>query len=365
MNKIGLYIHIPFCKSKCPYCDFYSLRKGEEDYDIYTSSLKKSLNWWKQKTDKKADTLYLGGGTPSLLGGERISEIVSFAKELFGCDGEITVECNPSCADADFFEMVSQAGVNRISLGMQSAVDSERKKLGRIADVHQVELSIKNALSAGIENISLDVMMGIPEQNEKSLADTLDFCVSSGVKHISAYILKIEEGTWFYKNSHRLNLPDDDLTADLYLQMADFLNENSFNQYEISNFAKKGYESRHNLKYWNCEEYIGIGPSAHSFSDGKRLYYPRNIEAFEKGAEPVVDGVGGDLQEYIMLRLRLSEGLVFSKCKRRFPDFVKEEYIRKAEPLKKSGLIKLDNDSISLTPEGFLLSNAIIGKIIY
>ncbi len=193
MDKIGLYIHIPFCKSKCPYCDFYSLRQGESEWESYVSSVKNSLNFWAEKTSRKADTLYFGGGTPSLIGGDKISELVVLSKELFGCDGEITVECNPSCVDDEFFKKIAAAGANRVSLGMQSAVDSERKKLGRLADIKAVEKAISWAKASGIDNISLDVMLAIPDQTEKSLAETLDFCVGSGVKHISAYILKLEE----------------------------------------------------------------------------------------------------------------------------------------------------------------------------
>ncbi len=365
MNKIGLYIHIPFCKSKCPYCDFYSLKKGEYDCEKYISSVKDSLRVWAQKTDKKADTLYFGGGTPSLLGGEKISELVRVSQELFACDGEITVECNPSCVEDDFFKKIASAGVNRISLGMQSAVDDERKHLGRIADVRAVERAICLAKVAGINNISLDVMIGIPHQTEKSLKETLRFCVDSDVEHISAYMLKIEEGTWFHKNAHKLELPDDDYTADLYLGMVDFLGSNGFEQYEVSNFAKPGYESRHNLKYWNCEEYLGVGPSAHSFLDGKRFFYPRDISLFENGGEPVSDGDGGDLEEYIMLRLRLAEGLVFDKCEKRFSDFSKEKYLLKALPLEKAGFVETDENRLRLTTRGFLLSNSVIEKIIF
>lgn len=365
MKKIGLYIHIPFCKSKCPYCDFYSLKKGEHNCVDYVLAIKASLKNWAQKTRRKADTLYFGGGTPSLLGGDKINELVAAAKEHFVCDGEVTVECNPSCVEDNFFEKIACAGVNRISLGMQSAVDDERKRLGRIADVRAVERSISLAQRAGIDNISLDVMLGIPDQSKKSLKETLAFCVNSGAKHISAYMLKIEEGTWFHKNAHKLNLPDDDFTADLYLGMVDFLGDNGFGQYEVSNFAKRGFESRHNLKYWNCEEYLGIGPSAHSFLDGKRFFYPRDIGLFESGAEPVDDGDGGDLEEYIMLRLRLAEGLAFDECRDRFHSFAKEKYLAKTAVLEKAGLVKTDSGSIALTPEGFLVSNAVIEKIIF
>ena len=364
MKSIGLYIHIPFCKSKCPYCDFYSLNNITADFDAYVGAVKKSLASYSVK-GLTADTIYLGGGTPSFIGGGRVSQIVSEAKRLFGAAGEITVECNPSCSQGDFFKIIAESGVNRVSLGMQSAVDSERRGLGRLSDRRTVQECIKNAQNAGIDNISLDIMLGIPGQSEKSLKETLVFCTDSGVKHISAYILKIEENTVFYRKRDSLNLPDDDVTADMYLEAVSYLEQNGFNQYEISNFALAGYESRHNLKYWNCEEYLGIGPSAHSFFDGKRFYYPRNIEHFMGGGDSVFDSYGGDLQEYIMLRLRLREGLVFCKAKERYPSFDKNGYIKKAAELKKHGLVEFDSDSLRLTPTGFLLSNSVISELIY
>lgn len=364
MKNIGLYIHIPFCKSKCPYCDFYSLNNSGADFDDYVSAVKKSLALYSGRV-LTADTIYLGGGTPSFIGASRVSQIVSEAKRLFGNAGEITVECNPSCSQGDFFKIIAESGVNRVSLGMQSAVDSERRSLGRLADRQTVQDCIKNARSAGIDNVSFDIMLGIPGQTEKSFKDTLDFCVSSGVKHISAYILKIEENTVFYKKQDSLNLPDDDFTSNIYLEAVSFLKSNGFSQYEISNFAQPGYESRHNLKYWNCEEYLGIGPSAHSFLDGKRFYYPHDIERFVSGGEPIFDSYGGDLQEYIMLRLRLGEGLVFDKAKKRYPSFDKNKYIKKAQAMEKYGLVEIDSDALRLTPKGFLLSNSVISEVIY
>ena len=175
MRNIGLYIHVPFCRSKCPYCDFYSMRSDSLGYDDYTACVLESLEEWRENTDKKADTLYLGGGTPSLIGGKNIAMIVRRAKALFGVDGEITVECNPSAIEEGFFETVAKAGVNRISLGMQSAVDSERRKLGRTADRACILKCIKEARDAGIDNITLDVMLGVPGQTMESLKETIDF----------------------------------------------------------------------------------------------------------------------------------------------------------------------------------------------
>lgn len=365
MKNIGLYIHVPFCKSKCPYCDFYSMRAYDGQYDDYTACVLEGLENWADKLGRKADTLYFGGGTPSLLGGRNIALVTRRAKELFYVDGEITVECNPSATEDDFFETVAKSGVNRISLGMQSAVDSERRKLGRLADSKRVEECIKNARSAGINNITLDVMLGVPEQTEESLKKTIDFCLKNDVPHLSAYMLKLEEGTYYYNNAEKLNLPDEDATADMYTLLGDILEENGYRNYEISNFAKPGFEGRHNLKYWNCEEYLGIGPSAHSFINGKRFYYPRDLDSFRLGVEPVPDGDGGDEEEYIMLRLRLADGLIFNEFTERFGKPFPAEIVERARVFEKQGLFCMSENSLNLTRKGFLLSNTIISNLIY
>ncbi len=341
------------------------MRSDAVGYDDYTACVIESLESWSDKLSRKADTLYLGGGTPSLIGGKNIAFIVRRAKELFGVDGEITVECNPSAVEDDFFETIAKAGVNRISLGMQSAVDSERRKLGRTADRDKVLKCINGARNAGIENITLDVMLGVPDQTMESLKETINFCVETGVPHISAYMLKLEEGTYYYNNAQKLNLPDEDTTADMYNLLADELEKNGFTHYEISNFAKEGFEGKHNLKYWNTEEYLGIGPSAHSFIDGKRFFYPRDMEHFRLGKDPLDDGSGGDEEEYVMLRLRLKDGIIFSEFSKRYGKEFSSEIIKKAKLFEKQGLIRVTEESISLTRAGFLLSNTIISELIY
>lgn len=363
MKKIGLYIHVPFCRSKCPYCDFYSMRASENDFDRYTHSVINSMTGWAHKLNVEADTLYIGGGTPSLIGGDNISKIVSAAKELFGADGEITVECNPSAVEDGFFEKAAQSGVNRVSLGMQSAVDSERRILGRLSGNELVQRRIEQARAAGIENISLDVMLGVPDQTEKSLAQTVNFCIETDVPHISAYMLKLEEGTYYYNNAHKLNLPSDDSVVDMYLLLSKMLEQKGYSHYEISNFAKPGYESRHNLKYWNCDEYLGIGPSAHSFLGGKRFFYPRDLASFESGAEPIADGDGGDYSEYVMLRLRLKDGLNYSEYEKKYSKCLPTEFTEKARQFEKLGLMKIDGEKISLTENGFLVSNSVICEL--
>lgn len=313
--------------------------------------------------DIRFDTVYFGGGTPSLLGAERLSKI---AKHIFESNPDIvefTVECNPSTVTDGFFDILRDSGVNRISMGLQSAVDAERKKLGRSASAETVYKHIQNAGRAGIDNISLDLMLGIPHQTTESLRSSVDFCAESGATHISAYLLKIEENTPFYVKRDSLSLPDDDFCCDLYLETVSLLEKHGFLQYEISNFAKDNLVSRHNLKYWNCEEYIGIGPSAHSFFGGERFYFDRDFDAFMNGNSPLSDGRGGDFSEYAMLRLRLREGLKNSDTINRFGHTIPSAVYQNAERIPKNLLI-CDGEKIALTPEGFLLSNTIISELL-
>lgn len=332
--------------------------------DLYTTSIEKSLKDWQKKLNVSADTLYIGGGTPSIIGAKRLNRIISAAKNQFKIEGEITIECNPSSVEMGFFKAIANVGANRISLGLQSAVESERSSLGRLAGRQNVLECIKSAKSAGIKNISLDVMLGIPNQSAKSLDETLNFCINSGVEHISAYMLKIEEGTPFFNQKNSLNLPDDDFTADLYLQMVSTLQAAGFSQYEISNFSIKGFESKHNLKYWNCDEYLGLGPSAHSFINKKRFFYPRDIEKFISNPKIIDDGAGGDVQEYIMLRLRLCKGIAFDDVKGRFPLVDLKKLKSKAQRFEKEGFVVIDDKGFHFTPKGFLISNFLIKEII-
>lgn len=369
MRNIGLYLHIPFCRSKCPYCDFYSFSGKSEQKAEYVTALQKkilsSTSALQPSGVCKADTLYIGGGTPSVLGAKNLAVLVNACNSrILTDDAEITVECNPYGLDEDFFKILHESGVNRISLGLQSAVDSERRILGRLSDRNQVENAVKAAQQAGFFNISLDVMLGIPDQTEFSLKETLDFCLSLGVPHISAYILKLEENTHFYRNASKYNFPDEDLTADLYLQMCEVLEKSGIMQYEISNFAKSGFESRHNLKYWHCEEYLGLGPSAHSFIDGKRFYFDRDFQSFMNGDSPIQDGLGGDFTEYAMLGLRLTEGLNEDKVMNRFGHNIPNELYEKSKIFIDNGYMQKTDNGLSLTRKGFLISNTILAGIL-
>ncbi|MDO4459224.1 MAG: radical SAM family heme chaperone HemW [Clostridia bacterium] len=358
MKNIGIYIHVPFCATKCPYCDFYSRPplKGSDMLKRYTESIVKYLSVYSDNYgERPVDTVYFGGGTPSLLGADNLCEILSACKKFFKVteDAEITVEANPCSVNFEFFRTIKEGGFNRLSMGLQSANDDELEFLGRKHSSEEAAEAVKSAQKAGFDNISLDLMMGLPNQTEDKLRHSIEFCASLGVQHISSYILKIEENTVFGRKG--IESLDDDETGDLYLFMVNELAKHGYNQYEISNFCKAGFMAGHNTKYWHCEEYIGIGPSAHSFIDGRRFYYDRNLDKFINGTEPVQDGEGGEPEEKIMLALRLTEGIT--------PESFGENVFNR---LKARGgklpenLINISDEKICLTPEGFLVSNSVI-----
>ena len=364
MNNIGLYIHTPFCKSKCGYCDFYSYCSTEQEYDQYKDALCKRILFFGERFCRRADTLYLGGGTPSLLGGERLAEIIKTSKKAFLLDNaEITLEANPADDLFDTLKDVKNAGVNRLSLGVQSAIDEELEILGRRHKNADVIKTVSDAKAVGIENISCDLMLGIPKQTEKSLDESIDFLLSFDIPHISVYLLKIEEGTPFSKIKN-LDFADDDTASALYLHASKRLADMGYEHYEISNFAKKGYQSKHNLKYWNLEEYLGIGPAAHSYMKGERFYFNRNTKDFINGCDPILDGKGGTAEEFIMLSLRLSKGLDEEKLKTDFGIKITENYLTLKQKLISEGLAVSTEKGFRLTDSGFLMQNPVVIKIL-
>ena len=352
----GLYIHIPFCLSKCAYCDFYSLNFSQSQADDYTKAVINRLD----DIADTVDTVYFGGGTPSVIGERRIADMLSHISYVK--NAEITVECNPKTATARFLQGIARAGVNRISIGLQSAVDIELKALTRTHTAADVKTACDNARAAGIENISLDLMLGIQNQTADSVRESVRFCADCRANHISAYMLKIEPNTPFAAMP-KSAFPDDDYTADLYETAVSELERCGYIQYEISNFAKPSCESRHNLKYWNCEEYYGIGPAAHSFVNGKRYYYERDLAKFIGGAKPIYDSDFGGFDEYAMLRLRLCDGLDYATAAERGiavpPDFSK-----KCEKYAKMGLMVANSRGVRFTKKGFLVQNAVLCDIL-
>ncbi len=364
----GIYIHIPFCVSKCAYCDFYSL-PNMSLMEEYGKKILSEINRWGSELSCPADTLYFGGGTPSLMDAGIIADIINKCREAFSLkDAEITLEANPKENLEEYFKILAAAGLNRISLGLQSANENELKALGRRHSPEDVIKAVSGAKNAGIDNISLDIMLGIPNQTEASLDATLDFALNLEPAHISAYMLSLEEGTPLYKNRDSLDIPSEDMTADLYLATADKLRANGFDRYEISNFARDDKISRHNSKYWTGEDYLGFGPSAHSLIKGKRFYYDRSLEAYLKKPTEIYCDEGGGLEEKIMLGLRLSLGLSLNKLKLDFGNELTEdslrEIVKKARLLKNAGLVSFDGDVISLTDKGAVISNSIITEFL-
>ncbi len=286
MNPIGIYLHVPFCRGKCPYCDFYSVNLSEELLDAYTDETVRRIRALAEES-VTADTVYFGGGTPSLLGGKRISRLLSAlgSSVTIAKNAEITVEANPSTDLRDFLSGCAASGVNRLSLGMQSAVPRELVAIGRKHTPQDVLSAMETARTLGIDNLSLDLMIGIPHQTGDTLTQSIEFIKNSAPSHVSAYMLKIEEGTPFYRIKDTLPIADDDALADLYEAAFASLEQLGYRQYEISNASREGREGRHNLHYWNDDEYIGIGPAAHGFWHGRRYFYSRSLREYLGGAD--------------------------------------------------------------------------------
>ena len=374
---VGLYIHVPFCVSKCPYCDFYSLplQAHDDRLDRYTAAVERALAHWAGRLRTSADTLYFGGGTPSLLGGARLARLIETAARLFSLDGaEITLEANPADAEPggaaplhDTLRDFAAAGGNRLSLGMQSASGEELRLLGRRHGPEAVLHTVEAARKAGIDNISLDLMLGIEGQDESSLLRSVERCAALGAAQVSAYLLKIEEGTPFGQRRDSLHLPGEDETAALYLTACAALEERGYRQYEISNFARPGRVSRHNLKYWDARPYLGVGPAAHSCIGGRRFAYPRDLAAFLEGQNPEREDAGtirdDSPEEYLLLRLRLTQGLDRKAFEDRFGRPVPNAWRERAAAMP-DRLIVCDENGLRLTREGFLVSNAVLAELL-
>ena len=357
----GIYIHIPFCASKCPYCDFYSLVSDEALRESYKNKLIKAIE--SCPFILHADTVYFGGGTPNLMGEKFLLEILDAAYKKFNLSSgsEITLEANPSFQDLDMFQNLKKGGFTRISFGVQSSSNDTLKILGRRHNFQEAASAVYSAEKAGFQHISVDLMMSVPSQTEQQLLKDIDNFSSLPVDHISSYLLKLEPGTPFYK---RYPDTDEDFAADSYLLAVKALEEKGFHQYEISNFAKnREAMSRHNLKYWLLDDYLGIGPSAHSLIKNRRFYFDRDLKGF-LSSENVwentkFESVGNTEEEKIMLNLRLTDGLDLKTLKKDTSHLKK-----KCEEFAKIKMGKLEGDIFSLTPQGFLLSNYIIEQCI-
>lgn len=375
MQKIGLYLHIPFCVKKCNYCDFYSLRKpcGNE-IGNYISSLcthiKRDAHLY---NDCEIDTIFIGGGTPSLVDCDDFCRLCDTIKDSFclPSDLEFTIEANPDTITRDRLMTWKKCGVNRLSIGMQSACDSELLALGRVHSLDTFDKGFKLARECGFDNISVDIMYALPDQNPQKLQKTLDYVLNLASEHISTYCLKIENGTPFSKMD--LSLPNEDEQYEMYLSICEQLSSHGYEQYEISNFAKNGMRSKHNMKYWLSHEYIGFGPSAHSFFDRKRYFYAPSVEKYthslENGELPEKlyesdDILSNDekMDEYVMLRLRLCDGACADDFEARFGKSLTDLY--DFDKYIKSGHMRKAGNSYSFTTKGFFVSNFILSDIL-
>ena len=366
-KPLGLYLHIPFCKSKCAYCDFYSLPHSEEKMDAYTAALIRHLEEVAPRcAAHTADTVYFGGGTPSYLGEKRLTKLLKTVKKRYhvAADAEITLEANPdSAGDWKALRALRRAGFNRVSLGVQAADDGLLRRIGRVHTWDQVLSSVAAARMAGFDNLSLDLIYGLPGQTMAAWQDTLRAAAALETQHISCYGLKVEPGTPLWQQRESADIPDDDAQADMYLWTVDYLEKQGYAQHEISNFARPGYESRHNLKYWTLGEYAGFGPGAHSDMGGVRFAYERDLDGYIAGELRLsemeeIAPLDRDL-EYIMLSLRTVQGIDSAYFQRQFRQKFQpmEELLAQYEV---HGLAARTERGWRLTPRGFFVSNAII-----
>ena len=388
MKKLGLYIHIPFCSSKCGYCDFFSARHSEKVMDQYLTALLMHVREYGDTPliGYEIDSIFIGGGTPSFFGERRI---LSLIKEIYKTmnvtrDCEFTVEVNPNSADASLFRGLRKAGVNRLSIGLQSCIDTELTLLGRTHSFHDFSVCYENARRAKFDNISIDLMYGIPSQDLKSFAHSLDTVIRLAPAHVSLYGLKIEDGTPFAAKKTILALPEEEEERRMYFLAISKLEDYGLYQYEISNFSRDGRQCRHNTKYWNCEEYIGLGPAAHSYFCGSRYSYKGDLElyitSFTKDALESADydiyksgGIYDDyfeispkeqINEYVMLRLRLTEGVNTADFKSRFGVDFDSIFLEELKPFIKSTHVVKTKHGYAFSPEGMYVSNYILSRVL-
>lgn len=373
---LGIYVHVPFCRSKCQYCDFYSLTtKDDKLIDSYLTAVCDHIKESGELTPGyRVDTIYFGGGTPSFLGADALATILTAIRRNFDVDSgaEITLEANPDSVSDKLLGRLRAEGFNRISLGVQCDDDELLKKLGRPHDYAQAVSAAQRIRKAGFKNLSVDLMYGLPNQTLKGWKDTLERVLTMNPEHVSCYALKVEEGTPMYDYRDFLNLPSDDTQADMYLAAVEILRGKGFRQYEISNFARKGLYSRHNMKYWTGGEYLGFGPNASSDFGGKRFTIIRDLQGYCSG----IKNGGAILQEidevplrerageYLMLRLRTSVGILREEYERKFllPFSDLEVSLEKSRSL--GYAVKSEEGRWRLTPKGLLISNDIITDLL-
>ena len=369
-KNVGIYIHVPFCLSKCHYCDFCSVQRADDEKkELYVKRLCREIEFFATKIGESgevptADTVYFGGGTPTLLSAEQIGRILDGVNAKFGIsDGaEITAETNPKTADENKLSDIRKAGVNRLSIGMQSIHDSELRLLGRIHGSGDFLVTYGAARKVGFDNISVDLMYGIPNQTRETFQKSVKGLAMLAPEHISSYSLTVEEGTNFYRRRNSLDLPDEDTVGDMYADMEEMLAIYGYHKYEISNFSREGKESRHNLKYWRREDYLGFGSAAHSCFDNVRFAHSRDVDAYIDGKSTIIEvekiGAREAMDEYAMLGMRLSEGVDFGDFYARFGLRFQDVFPRFAKFAPE--FVEIDDRGCRFAQKGMLVSNAIL-----
>ena len=372
-DRLGIYIHIPFCSGKCAYCDFYSRAGCEEFMDPYCDALCRHIGEAAEQLQSfVVDTVYFGGGTPSYFGAERLLKVFNTLKKNARVlvDSEITLEANPESVSFAGLKKLRRGGFNRISLGVQTSDDGILRSIGRRHTFAQAQEAVRLARRAGFQNVSLDLIYGLPSQTRDGWADTLSRCLSLKPEHLSCYGLKIEPGTPLYLYRDAPYFPDDDAQADMYLYAVDTLRRNGYRQYEISNFARKGKESRHNLRYWTGGAYVGFGAAAHSYVSNMRYSTISDMHEYIKCIRSSRSVIASSetissfekASEYLMLGLRTVHGICEQEYQAIYPcsfDMIRrtlQDYLR-------MNLAAFNGERWSLTPRGFLVSNTIIATV--
>ena len=376
MNKIGIYVHIPFCKQKCYYCDFVSFSKNEDKIEKYIEALKKEIKEESKKIDKEKyiiDTIYIGGGTPSYIDERYISEIVYEIRENYDIERqtEITIEVNPGTVNEEKLKEYNKIGINRLSIGLQSTNNELLKQIGRIHNYEDLINTYNLARKVGFENINVDLMLGLPNQTLTDIEDSLEKVINLKPEHISFYSLIIEENTLIEKmiNKGDLILPSEELERNMYWKAKNILEENNYIHYEISNFAKEGYESKHNLNCWNQKQYLGFGVAAHSYFENKRYCNTNSIEEYCRNIEENNINKNRDIceiqteeemkKEYMLLGLRKIEGIDIQEFKNKFVENPIYLFRKELEKLVNEDLIEIDLNQIKLTSKGLDFANLV------
>lgn len=365
MKEIGIYIHIPFCVKKCDYCDFISYCDKSEQVEKYIEKLKEEIKAELSHQEYKIKTIYIGGGTPSSVDSKYIVDILNTIKEKYNLENvEITIEVNPGTVTRPKLLDYKEAGINRLSIGLQETNNDLLKSIGRIHTYEEFLETYNLARNIGFKNINIDLMIGLPNQSISNIKQSLNKVINLNPEHISVYSLILEEGTKLYKEyeEKQIELPDEELERDMYWYVKNTLENNGYIHYEISNFAKKGYESKHNISCWRGEEYIGFGVAAHSYLNNTRYSNTESIEEYINGTDKIIHEkqIIEDIQkEYMLLGLRKIDGISVQEFKNKFGDNPIFLFRNELSKLVEEDLIEVDGDDIKLTNRGLDLANRV------